>query len=494
MKLFTPPPIIAKESINPVLPLADKSLNIAMPMGLTDSVESTSERSINSEMVVKDYNHDDLSSNSQIIEEVQPEMVITTISDTISNSADKKSATNIIIDKASVSIRYGILGLGQAGGKVADAFAGCRIPGKNIRNYPAMAVNTSKADLDALNKIPPNYRFELPNSHLGAMRQPELGYKAIMQDGAMEKIVKLCGDLFVDVDQVIVAAGIGGGTGTGTLQAVCETLVENGYNVIPMITLPRDLDSLEEKKNAVDFLGAFQEMIGIGMVSAPIIVDNNLLYNHYVKNAAWDTDWKQDSNQQIVKAINEMNAASGIASQTTLDGAELLKIQRSGGCSTIGKAVINISTETNNETILETLQEELSEALHYGLLCDYPKLNEARAAGVQVLLPSSMTFGVAMEQTIDTVLKERMPTLISKFVGYVPVDGLKDIVIYTLVSGLNLPDRVNELMQSVTKEIEYLAQAEAKRTVFQTSETTIRNPFFAKKKKALANPFAINEG
>jgi cell division GTPase FtsZ len=314
----------------------------------------------------------------------------------------------------------------------------------------------------------------------------------------MEKILKLCSESFIGVDQVIVAAGIGGGTGTGTIQVVCEVLVENGYNVIPLITLPRDQDSFEEKKNAIDFMGAFQEMINSGMVASPIIVDNNLLYNHYLKHATWNTEWKMDSNQQIVNAINEMNAASGIASPTTLDGAELLKLQRSGGCSSIGKFIIRVSdtNQENLEEIVELLHAELIDSLHNGLLCDYANLSEARAAGVQVLLPETMPFGISMEQSIDMALKETMPTLVSKFVGYVPVEGLNDIVVYSLVSGLGFPERVDELMKSATKDAEHLAQNEAKRSIFQSSELTIRNPYAGtrKTKKPIVNPFAKIEG
>jgi len=478
--MFIPqPPVIAKERIIPAP---------SLEMTVKELTETLSEKGIDTNPhALVDKRTDGVEKEAHIMK------IVTEQESLVNEKGDcKTDAMDIVISNATVSIRYGIIGLGQAGGKIADAFADCNIPGKLKQKYPAFAVNTSKADLDALNVIHQHHRIELPNSHLGAMRQPEVGYKAIMQGGAMDRVLKVCDEIFVNVDQVIVAAGIGGGTGTGTIQAVCEALIEKGYSVIPLITLPRDLDSLEEKKNAVNFLNMFQELIVSSMIAAPIIVDNNLLYNHYMKNAPWDTDWKKDSNLQIVKAINEMNAASGIASPTTLDGAELLKLQRSGGCSTIGKVVIpvDLNSDFNNEEILETLKDELNDAMHNGLLCDYPQLNEARAAGVQVLLPRTMSFGVAMEQAIDTVITESMPTLISKFVGYVPVDDLEEIRVYTLISGLGLPERASNLSKAVTKEVEYLTQADSQRTLFQANDVVIRNPFSKKGKKQVSNPFS----
>lgn len=395
---------------------------------------------------------------------------------------------------STVSIKLGIIGLGQAGGKIADEFAVCRLPGKEVATYPVLAINTCVADLQALKHIPKSQQIELPNYRLGAMRQPELGYVAITQSGVLDDILARVQRVFESVDHIIVAAGIGGGTGTGTLQVVCEALAEQGFPVSTMITLPRDFDSVEEKKNAVDFLGTFQELIFNGAISSAIIVDNNLLFDRYIKRAnslGLDMDWKVDSNYEIVRIINEMNATTGLPSPTTFDGAELTKILSSGGCVTFGKAEIELPDSALNET----LALEIDDILHHGYLSNYNNLSEARFAGIQLLMPESMEFGVMMEKTVNDELKHQMPALIGNYIGHAQIKGQKNLLVYTIVSGMGLPGRAQDLSKLLQTEVDRINEVDTKRTEFISAEVSLKNPFQkGGRTKAAANPFAKEVG
>ncbi|WP_088186419.1 cell division protein FtsZ [Desulfosporosinus sp. FKA] len=405
-------------------------------------------------------------------------------------SVNNLEQESFILNSA-VSINFGILGLGQAGGKIADSLAACRLPGKNQSTYQAIAVNTCLADLHALKNIPESQRVALPGFRLGAMRQPELGYAAINQPGVLEDLVSnRVARVFGEVDQVIIAAGIGGGTGTGCIQAVCEALAVKAYSVTAMITLPRNLDSVEEKQNANLFLGTLQELMYNGLISSVIVVDNNLLYNRYVnraKESGIDMDWKTASNMEIIRIINEMNATTGLPSPTTFDGAELTKILTSGGCVTFGKARISLP----DPALLETIALRISKILNSGYLAEYKNLSEARYAGVQLILPPDLEFGPIMERTIIDELKKKMPTLLGTYVGHAQVEGQQEILVYTIVSGMGLPSRAQELSQLLKTEVEKINEADAKRTQFTPSEVTVTNPFIkGSKQGATGNPFA----
>lgn len=391
---------------------------------------------------------------------------------------------------STVSIKFGIIGLGQAGGKIADAFAVCRLPGKEAATYPALAINTCLADLQALKHIPKSQQIELPNYRLGAMRQPEMGYMAITQEGVLGDILSRVQRVFESVDHIIVTAGIGGGTGTGTIQVVCEALTELGYPVSTMVTLPRDLDSVEEKKNAVDFLGTFQDLIFNGAISSAIIVDNNLLFDRYVTQAnslEQDMDWKIDSNHEIVRIINEMNATTGLSSSTTFDGAELTKILSSGGCVTFGKAEIALPDPALNET----LALEIDNILHHGYLSHYNNLSEARFAGIQILMPENMEFGVMMEKNVNEALKKQMPALVGNYIGHARIEGQSNLLVYTIVSGMGLPGRAQDLSKLLQSEVDRINEAETKRTQFTSTDVSLKNPFQkGSRAKASGNPFA----
>lgn len=437
----------------------------------------------------------------------EPDEVVTEVSDSeiTETTADfeelnPSAITNYLsisdesfVEESKVSIKFGVIGLGQAGGKIADAFAACRLPGKDTATYPALAINTCVADIRALKHIPSAHRIELPNYDLGAMRQPEVGYRAIMQKGVLEDIMDRVSRVFETAHHIIVTAGIGGGTGTGTLQVVCEALAEKGFPVTAMITLPRNLDSVEEKKNAVDFLTAFQELLYSGILSSAIVVDNNLLYERYSiksQKEGSDKDWKTASNQEIVKIINELNATTGLASDDTFDGAELKKILSSGGCVTFGKAIIDSST--NTEGLIESTALRIQDILHHGYLADYTNLSEARFAGVQVLHPPQYEFGPILEKTIVDVLNKEMPALLGTYIGHAELEEDSNIIIYTIASGMGLPGRAQELAHILASEVERINDADAKRSAFVATEVVIRNPFQKNgtQVKSTSNPFS----
>ncbi|WP_434510047.1 cell division protein FtsZ [Desulfitobacterium sp. AusDCA] len=400
-----------------------------------------------------------------------------------------KAQESFVLD-SKVSIKFGVIGLGQAGGKIADAFASCRLPGRDTSTYPALAINTCVADLHALNNIPESHRVCLPNYELGAMRRPEIGYAAISQEGVIDNILDRVTRVFEGIQNIIVAAGIGGGTGTGTLQVVCDALVEKGFNVTTMVTFPRNLDSVEERKNSTDFFDVFQELLFTGSIASAINVDNNLLYGRYVRKvqkSGIDIDWKIDSNMEIVKILNEINATTGLPSSTTFDGAELTKILFGGGCVTFGKAQIELPDSSINETIAL----ELDDILHSGYLANYGNLAEARYAGVQVLIPPELEFGTMMEKVILDELKQEMPMLLGAYVGHAKIEGQKNILIYSIVSGMGLPERAQEIATLVQDEVSRINEAETKRSQFTPTEINIKNPFQkTNRTKSTTNPFA----
>jgi cell division GTPase FtsZ len=476
----TRPPFLQSTSSNVQEPTTSELVTCAC----AEEMEDESMKPI--EDVLRDE-HDDIEPEAEQVFESAATTTVLAVEETLRVTSQTQES---FVLNSTVSIKFGIIGLGQAGGKIADEFAICRLPGKEVATYPALAINTCVADLQALKHIPKSQQIELPNYRLGAMRQPEMGYAAISQVGVLDDILGRVQRVFEGVDHVIVAAGIGGGTGTGTIQVVCEALAEQGFPVSTMITLPWDFDSVEEKKNAVDFLGTFQELIFSGAISSAIIVDNNLLFDRYLKRAdslGMDMDWKVDSNYEIVRIINEMNATTGLPSPTTFDGAELTKILSSGGCVTFGKAEIALPDSALNET----LALEINDILHHGYLSNYNNISEARFAGIQILMPESIEFGVMMEKTVNEELKRQMPALIGNYIEHAQIEGQNSLLVYTIVSGMGLPGRAQDLSKLLQTEVDRINEAETKRTQFTSTDVSLKNPFQkGGRAKVSGNPFA----
>lgn len=116
-------------------------------------------------------------------------------------------------------MKLAMIGVGQAGGKVLDAFlerdkrTGSDIVGASL------AVNTAEPDLQGLEHVPKDNRLLIGQTRVsgnGVGADNELGAK-IAEEDAME-FQNALNDIAVhEVDAFLLIAGFGGGTGSGGL-------------------------------------------------------------------------------------------------------------------------------------------------------------------------------------------------------------------------------------------------------------------------------------
>ena len=109
-----------------------------------------------------------------------------------------------------------IVGVGGAGGNAIN-----RMIDEGMRNVDFVALNTDAQDLDHNNsQIKLQIGKELTKG-LGAGADPSIGKKAIEENkDVIAKTIKLA-------DMVFIAAGMGGGTGTGAAPEIAKIAREN---------------------------------------------------------------------------------------------------------------------------------------------------------------------------------------------------------------------------------------------------------------------------
>lgn len=152
-----------------------------------------------------------------------------------------------------------VVGVGGAGGNALN-----RMKEMNIQNVEFIAVNTDALALDnslADEKIAIGKET---TKNLGAGARPEVGRKAILED--RDTVAKK----LEGADMVFIAAGMGGGTGTGAAPVVAEIARSLGILTVAVVCMPFKFEGPIRRRNAKNGMAALKEQ-----VDSIIVIDNN---------------------------------------------------------------------------------------------------------------------------------------------------------------------------------------------------------------------------
>ena len=134
-----------------------------------------------------------------------------------------------------------VVGVGGAGSNAVN-----RMIDKGITSAEFVAVNTDKQAL-MLSKVPVENRIQIGEKitkGLGAGSQPELGEAAAEENRA--KLEEIC----EGVDLLFIAAGMGGGTGTGAAPVLAKIAREKGCLTVAVVTRPFAFEGRKREANA----------------------------------------------------------------------------------------------------------------------------------------------------------------------------------------------------------------------------------------------------
>jgi cell division GTPase FtsZ len=247
-----------------------------------------------------------------------------------------------------------LIGVGQAGGKLATELAefDSRMGFGAVRG--ALAVNSAKADLQPLPLDTILVGQDRVSGH-GVGGDNELGAE-VMQADAREVMGELDGRITAEAEAIFVVAGLGGGTGSGGMPVLIKELKRvydvpvYGLGVLP----GRDEGSI------------YQVNAGRSLKTVAREADSVLL----VDNDAWRSSG--ESMEEGYDAINQAIAqrvglllASGEATEgvgeSVVDSSEIINTLRSGGVAALGYASSEASeqAEDNINTIMSTVRRSL---------------------------------------------------------------------------------------------------------------------------------------
>lgn len=154
--------------------------------------------------------------------------------------------------KINTSLNFGFIGLGMGGNSIAAACAdiSTNIPNKKYP-YSALLINTNQIDLDKIEVQNPAINKLLIGSGRGAGRNIDLGEQMYLEsEGEVQEHIK---NQFQDSDFIWIVAGLGGGTGTGSIIQAIGSVMKSGFKgkFGLILTLPRKNEGLTVISNAI---------------------------------------------------------------------------------------------------------------------------------------------------------------------------------------------------------------------------------------------------
>jgi cell division protein FtsZ len=246
-----------------------------------------------------------------------------------------------------------VLGLGGGGCNAVE-----RMIELGLNGIDFIAANT---DLQALNTYSAPVKIQLGphiTRGLGAGGDPRIG-EAAAEESAREIAEALAG-----ADMVFLTAGMGGGTGTGSIPIASEIARQVGAVTIAIVTTPFSFELGRRQRNATEGLSQLREK-----TNTLIAIPNDRLLYVAPRDLPMETAFRlaDDVLRQAVQGITELITETGMIN---IDFAHIRRLIQLGG-----GALMSIGQGKGEDKALKAVEQ----ALHHPLL---ESVSLSNAAGI----------------------------------------------------------------------------------------------------------------
>ncbi|WP_341633138.1 cell division protein FtsZ [Sphingomonas agri] len=241
--------------------------------------------------------------------------------------------------------RISVIGVGGAGGNAIANMMNADVQGVDfvVANTDAQALNNSTAD----------HRIQLGlkiTQGLGAGSRPEIG-RAAAEETLDEIIRSLDG-----AHMCFIAAGMGGGTGTGAAPVIAKAARDKGILTVGVVTKPFAFEGARRSRSADAGIAELQQH-----VDTLIVIPNQNLF----RLANSETTFKQafemadEVLQQGVRGITDLMVMPGLIN---LDFADVRSVM-----SEMGKAMMGTGEADGDNRAIEAAEKAISNPLLDGV-------------------------------------------------------------------------------------------------------------------------------
>ncbi len=321
-----------------------------------------------------------------------------------------------------------IVGVGGGGCNTASALMRLGIEGATI-----IAINTDMAHLDrslAHKKVLIGYSI---TGGLGAGGYPEVGRACAIKDS--NKIAEALGS---KPDLVFIAAGMGGGTGTGAAPVVARIAKEKGAIVISVVTMPFEHEGRDRRKKAVSGVRRLRKYS-----DTVIMISNDKLLQYKDLKLQEAFDLANYVLAVMVKGITEIINKKALINIDFADIKALMSV--GGGLSAVG---IGESSSEGGNRVIEAIEVALENKL-----LDYD-VDGAKGALLLIIGGEDLTLDEATRGA-DMIHKKLAPDAVFKWGADIDPSMGKTVRVILVLAGI--------MSQSIIPGIEWSRERVAPR-------------------------------
>ncbi len=334
------------------------------------------------------------------------------------------------------SIKWGVIGLGRCGANLAEEFY--------LRGYPVITLNSSITDFRICN-LPPDNKYSIGiNQRDGAGQDTILGEKCLLQNS--QNIIDRVSKIMVDTDEVLLVAGLGGGTGSA-VPILLEVLQPLNFNISCMVTIPWSGEGSIVKINSIKMLNRLLRT----NVHSIIVIDNQKVVSRSANEEL--LNMYKISNRQIVGLFDELNRISrnqDYKPYLGLDVEDLRRIFRQRGLCHIQKIDLIEDDLKSGERLFRRFSEDLDDG---GILISGYDYSQASSAAIIMILSDQMIKSISSKILND--FTARIKDLFAYpgiYMGIFSCSNNCKPVVYCVATGFSIPQRIMELLEQAKTE------------------------------------------
>lgn len=298
-----------------------------------------------------------------------------------------------------------VIGVGGGGGNAVNTMIS-----SNVEGVEFIAANT---DAQALRRSAASMKVQLGGhltKGLGAGANPEVGRQAAEEDH--QRLV----EMFEGSDMIFVAAGMGGGTGTGAAPVIARAAKEAGALTVGVVTKPFTREGRQRMQRADQGIAELREV-----VDSLVVVPNDRLLGLAGKNMSILDAFKpaDDVLRQAVQGISDLITTEGLIN---VDFADVRTVMTNRGMAMMGIGVADG-------------ERRAAEAAHNAI--SSPLLEEVDISGAMgVLVNISGSSSMTMEEfeEASTIIHEKVHEDANIIVGLVIDESLGDRIKITAIA------------------------------------------------------------